>query len=135
MAGLRVSRHHCRKLVGLVVRAVRGTMWSMPSFFAINMFTMAWAMPSDAPRPIIMDFISLIAISWKRTGLPSTSDMMEAISLQERSSGPRIGTLATPLQDGSESSRAATAATSRLAQAGALNAGGLGQKNTPRLLI
>src|SRR5580658_9536826 len=61
--------------------------------------------------------------------------MICAISLHDRSSGPRTGTSPLPLHEGSSSNFAATAAISRVAHVGAFRSPDIGEKNIPWFLI
>src|SRR5580704_15301523 len=49
-AGFSTSSHHCRKLVGVVFSAVRGSALSRPSFLAHAMSVMPCDIASDMPR-------------------------------------------------------------------------------------
>ena len=49
-AGLSVSSHHWRKLVGVEFSGMRATALSIPWFFAQAMSVMPWAMASDIPK-------------------------------------------------------------------------------------
>ena len=61
--------------------------------------------------------------------------MICAMSLKDRSSGPRTATWPCPLQESSSNSLAAVAAMSRVAQDGSLRSPAIGVANTPRCLI
>jgi len=67
-------------------------------------------------------------ISSKRTGFPSAPEMIRAISLKDKSSGPSIGRLPTLLQKRSSSSFDA-------AEVGVLRSPGVGAENIPWFLI
>jgi DNA-binding NarL/FixJ family response regulator len=58
--------------------------------------------------------------------------MICAMSLKDRSSGPRTATWPGPLQESSSNSLAAVAAMSRVAQVGSLRSPEIGVKNIPR---
>ncbi len=61
------------------------------------MSTFAWAIASDMPRAMRRALYASVLMRWNRIGRPSISDMIRAMSLYERSSGPKTGTLATPV--------------------------------------
>lgn len=71
---------------------------SRPLFLASSMSTMACAIGSELPASSICERNASIGICWKRTGLPSTSDMMVAMSLKNRSSEPSTATWSWPLR-------------------------------------
>jgi hypothetical protein len=126
-AAFSTSSHHCRKLVGVVFSGVRGSALSKPSFLATIMSSVPCAIAADIPDPVSLALNASPGICWKRTGFLSTSDMICAMSLKDKSSGPRTATCSRPLQDGSSRSLAATAAMSRVAHVGSLRSPEIGE--------
>jgi hypothetical protein len=132
---LSTSSLHRRKLVGVEFSIVRSTALSRPSFFAQAMSVMPCAIASDMPKETNLSLYASNVVCWKRTCLPSTSEMISAMSLKDRSSGPSSGTSSTPLQVSSSSRRDAAAAMSRVATEGSLRSPSIGEKNMPWFLM
>ena len=122
-----------RKLVGVVFTGVRGSALSSPSFLARIMSVMPCANGLEAPRSMKPALNASKETCWKRTGFPSTSAMMAAMSLNDRSSGPRTAAWPTPLHEASRSNRAATAAMFARSAGGEFAVSVNGREETPRL--